>query len=298
MATKIAVLSGGQSSEREVALRSADSVVNILKEKYEVKLFDIPQDMDKFLKEYKKFQVAIPVFHGSGGADGVIQGFLKTLGLPFIFSDIEAHAVGINKILTKKLAEEAGIVIPQHKVLTKQSKIKYIKPVVIKPYKGGSSIGIALAKNQTTLDKAITEAFKYDDKVLVEEYISGKEFTVAVIEENNKAIALPVIAIVSKNDFFDYDSKYNASLVDEICPADIDDKLAKELKLLGIKCHQLIGARHLSRSDFIVKDNKIYFLEINTIPGITLESLLPKAIKAGSKSFLDLLEDWIESSSK
>ncbi len=295
MIKKIAVLSGGQSSEREVALRSATNIVDILKEKYTVELFDLPKELDKFLKEYKEYSVAIPVFHGPGGEDGVVQGFLKTLGIPFIFSDVEAHAVAMNKYLTKQLVEQIGILTPKSKLLLTKEKIKYEKPVVIKPEPGGSSIGINIVNSQSELDKALEQAFKYANKVLIEDYIQGDEFTIAVIEEAKQTKALPVIQVISKNKFFDYQSKYDANLVDEVCPAQIDNILAKKLQTLGIKIHQLLGVRHLSRSDFIVANNKIYFLEINTIPGITKESLLPKAIKAANKDFLALLEDWINS---
>lgn len=291
----IAVLTGGTSSEREIALKSAINVVNTLKEKYRVESFDLPQDLSRFLEKYQSFDVAIPVFHGPGGEDGVIQGFLKTLNLPFIFSDVEAQAVGMNKYLTKQIIEKLGILTPEYELLTEHKKIKYTKPLVIKPEPGGSSIGVSIVHNQAELDQALKEAWQYADKILLEEYIAGEEFTVPIIEVRNKIKALPVIQIVSKNKFFDYKSKYDATLVDEICPAQIDHKLAIKLQATAIKVHQAIKARHLSRSDFIVADQKIYFLEINTIPGMTGESLLPKAIKTAKMDFLELLEAWMRS---
>lgn len=292
---KIAVLTGGDSSEREVALASSKNVINSLLDKYKVDVFDFPRDIDKFLKLYKEYRVAVPVFHGPGGESGVVQGFLKTLSVPFIFSKAEVHAIGMDKNLSKNLAKQSGLLIAPDIILNKIIKLKFKKSVVIKPLAGGSSIGISIAHNQADLDKAIKEAFKYSDKVLIEDYIDGKELTVPVIDKGNKSFALPVIEVRSKNDFFDYESKYDDKLVDEICPAEIDDNLAQELQQQALKMHQALGARHISRSDFIVSNNKIYFLEINTIPGMTTNSLLPKSIRVGGEDFVDLLDNWIKS---
>lgn len=293
---KIAILTGGESSEREVALRSADNVINALKKKYEVAVFDLPKNLPDFLRSYSQYQVAVPVFHGPGGEDGQIQGFLKTLGLPFIFSDVEAHAVGMNKFLTKHLAEKIGLVTPASKILFESPTYhyNYKGPLVIKPLAGGSSIGISIVDSQAKLDEALPEAFKYCDKVLLEKYIEGPEFTVAIIDKAGVSLALPVIEIRSKNNFFDYQSKYDDQLVEELCPAPIDDNSAEELQQQALKIHQALGARHLSRSDFIVAADKIYFLEINTIPGLTNESLVPKAIRAGGEDWDNLLSGWIE----
>ena len=134
--------------------------------------------------------------------------------------------------------------------------------------------------------------------MLVEDYLVGEEFTVPIVEYNDKTISLPVIQIKSKRDFFDYQSKYDPDLVEEICPAPINQTLARELQGFALQVHKLLGARHLSRSDFIVSKNKVYFLEINTIPGMTKESLLPKAIQAANLDFTDLLDQWIKSSIK
>lgn len=138
-------------------------------------------------------------------------------------------------------------------------------------------------------------AFKYSDTLLIEKYVSGEEYTVAVVEENGQSVALPVIRIYSKKKFFDYESKYDTNLVDEVCPAPIEDRLRKELQRLAVSIHELIGARHISRSDFIVDQaGKIWFLEINTIPGQTLQSLVPRAVSASGRDFGELLNSWIE----
>jgi len=295
---KIAVLTGGESSEREVALASGKNVASSLSKKYQVDVFDFPADLDKFLKNYHKYQATVPVFHGPGGEDGMIQGFLNTLKIPFIFSDVEAQAVGMNKYLTKQLAKKIGLLVAGDIILNKFEKIKFKNSLVIKPLAGGSSIGVSIVHQQSELDKALKEAFKYSSKVLIEDYIKGKELTVPVIDKNNKTFALPVIEIRSKNKFFDYESKYDDKLVDEICPAPISASLTKKLQMQAVKIHQALGARHISRSDFIVSGGQIYFLEINTIPGMTNNSLLPKAIRAGGENFAVLLDLWIKSVSR
>ena len=183
MSNKIAILTGGTSSEREIALLSAKNVVEELKSKFELKIFDFPKNIDAFYKEYKNFAVSIPIFHGPGGEDGVIQGFLKTLKIPFIFSDVKAHAIGMDKVLSKILVAKNNILTPDYQLANKQTK--FIKPVIIKPLTGGSSIGINIANNQEELDQAISQALKYDDQILLEDYIQGQEFTVVVIEQNN-----------------------------------------------------------------------------------------------------------------
>jgi D-alanine-D-alanine ligase len=292
---KVAVLTGGDSSEREVALASSRNVIQALKEKFEADTFVLPEDLDKFLASYKDYTVAVPVFHGPGGEDGIIQGFLKTLNIPFIFSDVEAHAVGMDKDLSKHLATSMGLLTAHDQILNKLTKIKFEKPVVVKPLAGGSSIGIAIVHNQKDLDKAIKDAFEYSDKVMLEDYIKGKELTVPVIDKGEETFALPVIEVVSKNDFFDYESKYDADLVDEICPAAIDDQLAKRLQAQALQIHKALGAKHISRTDFMVEGDKIYFIEINTIPGLTNDSLTPKSIRAGGENLTNLLDIWIKS---
>lgn len=291
----IAILTGGTSSERGVALLSAKNVLNVLKTKYNVYVFDIPLDLPKFLRQYKKFAVAIPIFHGVGGEDGIIQGFLKTLGMPFLFSDVNAHALGINKLTCKLLAQTLNIPTANFSVLERAGAVTYKHPVVIKPMFGGSSIGISIALSQIQLNKAINDARRYDNALLLEDYISGHEYTVAVVEKFGQTVALPVIAIISKHNFFDYKSKYDAKLAQEICPAPISKVLAQRLQTAALTMHQAIGARHMSRSDFIVARNQTYFLEINTIPGLTKNSLMLKATKAANIDMLTLFSGWINS---
>ena len=287
MKPRVAILTGGTSSEREIALLSARSVASAIEAFFDVDVFDIPNELDRFLSARQTFTAAVPVFHGKGGEDGTIQGFLKTLDLPFIFSDVAAHAIGMNKWATKQIVRAAGVrVCPE----------TMEPPVVVKPRHGGSSIGVSIAHTKDELQTALETARKQENDVLVEQFIAGEEYTVAVIDQAGETRALPVIKIVPKGHaFFDYETKYAADLVDEICPAPISEGLAERLQAVAIKAHQTIGARHLTRSDFIVDAaGEIWFLEINTIPGQTVNSLVPKALRAAGLDFGEVLRGWIE----
>lgn len=293
--TRIAVLTGGTSSERGIALLSAQNVAEALRANFEVDIFDFPLDLQKFVETRAEFTAVVPVFHGKGGEDGAIQGFLKTLDIPFIFSDVTAHAVGMNKLFTKKIAIQSGLQTPAYLVLTKKCAPEFVYPVVVKPIDGGSSLGVSIAKSQQELNMAAEKALTFSDAVLIEDYVSGEEYTVAVIDERGKTTALPLIQIKSKHEFFDYESKYDAALCEEICPAPAPEELTQRLQEAGVIAHEMIGARHISRSDFIVdRDGTIWFLEINTIPGQTLNSLVPKAVRVSGRNFGALLKEWVE----
>jgi len=288
---KVALLTGGTTSEREVALKSAENVRKALEENFTVEVFDMPLDLDRFLASRSRFDVAVPVFHGRGGEDGVMQGFLETLGLSYIFSDVEAHAVGMDKVMCKQLARARGVKTADWNVLEPGDSMEWTHPVAVKPVDEGSSVGVRLIREAVSL----AEVLPATRKLLVEDLIEGKEFTVAVVDHEGGTVALPVIEILSKNEFFDYESKYDPSLCDELCPAPIDDGLTKRLKDVALVVHHMIGARHLSRTDMIVdKEGTIWFLEINTIPGLTSVSLTHKAIAAAGLKLEDLLKSWVD----
>ncbi|MFC1787610.1 D-alanine--D-alanine ligase [Patescibacteria group bacterium] len=291
---KIAVLTGGDSSEREIALQSSKFIIENLEKNFKVSLFDFPFEIEKFLKSYKDFDAAVPVFHGPGGEDGTVQGFLEILKVPYLFSKVEAHAIGMNKFMTKRLARKCGLKTPEYKLISHPERHTVYAPAVLKLNHGGSSIGVKIVRQQEEIDQVLNEFFALEKYVLVEKPIVGREFTVAVIQEYGKDKALPVIEIISKNEFFDFESKYDPNLADEICPAQIDDTLEKSLQLKALKIHEALGARHLSRSDFMVDDEgQIWFLEINTIPGLTRNSLTPKTIRASGRDPAVLLEGWV-----
>ncbi len=290
----IAILTGGSSSEREVALASAANVADLLKKRFRVKMFDFPKDTESFVAKRRTFAAAIPLFHGKDGEDGSVQGFLRILGVPFIFSDVAAHALGLNKSWTKTIVAKAGLHVARSHVVSKNERVVFTDACVIKPIDGGSSIGVTIAKDARAFNSGLRKAFQQSDKVMIEKFVSGEEYTVAVMEEKKKLVALPVIAIKPKNAFFDYQSKYEDGFVQEICPASISSSLTHRLQNAAVLAHQAIGARHLTRSDFIVDHRgRIWFLEINTIPGQTLNSLVPKALRASGRDPAQVFAGWV-----
>lgn len=296
MQQTIAILTGGTSSERDVALQSAAFVEKELHTIFAVRVYDFPKDIERFLYERSMINLVIPLFHGVGGEDGTIQGFLKTLQIPFLFSDVEAQAIAMNKALTKEILQKQDIPVTSSLILFSSVQAPaYEGSCVIKPLDGGSSIGVTIAHTEAQFRKGLEEGFRWSKRLMIEPYIKGREFTVAVIEEAGQLVALPIIEIKSKNAFFDLESKYDPTLVEELCPAPIDEELAGQLKQLAIDAHQTIGAKHLSRTDFIVDtQEKPWVLEINTIPGQTKNSLLPKAIHTSGRTLGGVYKGWIE----
>lgn len=293
---KIAIVTGGSSSEREIALRSSANVAELLKDVYEVAVFDFPGGLEDFLSVRKQLDLVIPVLHGKGGEDGTIQGFLETLGLPYLFSGVQAHAIALDKEKTKVLVAAAGVKTPQSVTIEAGDAIAYDHPVVIKPFDGGSSVATSIARSAEELTSACAAGFAQSDRLLVEDFVSGSEFTVAAVEKEGTVVALPVIAIRPREGFFDFDSKYNAAnLADEICPAPITTELSDKLQSIATTAHTTLGCHHVSRTDFIVDaTGQPWFLETNTIPGMTATSLLPKALLAAGSSLKQTLCEWID----
>jgi D-alanine-D-alanine ligase len=266
------------------------------KDGVEVRRFDFPSEIDRFLSEREEFDVAVPVFHGKGGEDGTVQGFLEILEIPYVFSSVEAHAIAMDKAKTKILVDSAGVQAPRGRIVRRGDVVSYDGAIVIKPMDAGSSVGVTIAHDPDAFARGLAEAFTHSESVLLEAMVRGDEYTVAVIDEGKETVALPIIQIKSKNAFFDLESKYDPELAEEICPAPISTELAHELTEAAIKAHYAVGARHLSRSDFMVSQNgEVWFLEINTIPGMTSASLLPKALNAAGKDFGMVLYGWIDS---
>lgn len=279
---RIAIITGGETGEREISIESAKNIQEEI-DFAETELFVFPEDSLRFTERVKNFDLAIPAIHGAGGEDGTLQDYLKSLEIPFIFSDTHTHTIGINKRKTKEKAREIGIMTPEETSTF---------PLFAKPINGGSSVASRLCTSAKELEEL--QSSKPETDFLTEELIKGREFTVGVIEYRGETSVLPVIEIIFKAEFFDFESKYNTEkLAQEICPAEIDSNLSKELQKQALNIHNHLQARHLSRSDFIVTpDNKIYFLEINTIPGMTKNSLVPKMLKEVKIKLKEILKDW------
>ncbi len=295
---RVAVLMGGNSPEYEISLISGKEVLANLAKKYVGIPIIIPKKgrewVDKLL--WTKADICFIAMHGPFGEDGKIQGLLDTLGIRYTGSGVSASAIGMDKIIFRKLMKAESLPIPKYVVIDKKEKkidLAYLgkTPYFVKPYDQGSSVGASIVRRRRDLKKALNLAFSFSDKALVDEYLKGMEVTCGVLG-NEKPFALPVIEIVPrKGEFFDYESKYTESGSDEIVPARISKKLTKEIQKLSIKVHKAIGARGFSRVDFILKGNKDpIILEINTIPGLTPMSLLPKAVRAYGLSYSELLD--------
>ena len=232
--------------------------------------------------------------HGPNGEDGTIQGFLELLGIPYTGSGVLASALGMDKIYSRRLFVQVGLNVPKYLVFSKKdttNKIfkKFKFPLFVKPSNQGSSVGVSKVTKKSDLKKALKLAFGFSDSVIVEEYLDGSEITVPILG-NEKPITLPVVEIVPKTGFFDYKAKYDERLCDEIVPARISKQLTNEAKKAAILAYQTLGCRAFGRVDLIVRKDKIYVLEVNTIPGLTPVSLLPKSAASAGISYPRLLD--------
>jgi len=307
---KVAVLMGGKSAEHKISLISGREVVkNLDPKKYDVLPIVVSKDgvnwrIGEGKKNFKfeilnlKFDLAFIAMHGPYGEDGTIQGFLELLGISYTGSGVLASALGMNKIASRRLFEQVGLTVPKYIVLNKKDDPKIIfrrlkLPVFVKPSNQGSSVGTSFVKNKKSLEKALKLAWEYSAHALVEEYLNGIETTVGVLGNYNPQ-ALPVVEIVPKTEFFDYKAKYNERLCDEIVPARIGKSLTKKAQQIAIKAYQTLGCWGFGRVDMIIKGQKIYVLEVNTIPGLTPVSLLPKAAQAAGIPYHRLLDRIID----
>jgi D-alanine-D-alanine ligase len=244
--------------------------------------------------------VVLIALHGTWGEDGKIQGLLDTIGIPYTGSGVLASALAMDKVMAKTVLEAKGLDVPKGAVVrsVKDADLDAARavglPAFVKPVASGSSVGASIVRRAEDLAPAITDALRYDDRALVEEYLKGKELTVAVIG-NDDLTPLPVIEIVPKREFFDYHAKYDSGESEEICPARIPDDVAKRAQDLAIRAHRALDCRGMSRTDFVWAGDRMVALEVNTIPGMTANSLLPRAAKAAGIPFGDLLTrlvDW------
>lgn len=241
-----------------------------------------------------KPDVVFIAMHGPFGEDGTVQGMLELAGLPYTGAGILASSLGMNKIMFKKVMEREKIPMAEYFLMerkNKESKIlrNFKLPVVVKPADQGSSVGVSLVRQKKELKRALKEAFKYSPTIIIEKYLPGTEVSCGVLG-NEKPVALPVIEIIPKKEFFDYQAKYDETQCDEIVPARISKKLTRQVQELAIRVFRAIDCQGLGRVDMILSGNKPYVLEINTIPGLTPVSLFPKEAAAAGISYRELLD--------
>ena len=248
-----------------------------------------------------KVDLVFPILHGPYGEDGKIQGFLDMLEVPYVFSGVLTHALGINKAKAKIVVKNVGVQVEEDVVIDKNYNMEEILgkvglPFVIKPMELGSSVGVSLVKTRDALKEAIDVALSYNKEVIIEKYITGREFTVTVVGNKNPEI-LAITEIIPKiSEFYDYKAKYEKGGSEHVCPADLPEDIEKEMKQSAEKAYKALGCNDLSRADFILseKENKPYFIEINTIPGMTPTSLAPEAAKVAGMNFTEFLDKLIE----
>ncbi len=300
--SKIGVLCGGLSNEREVSLRSGRNVFKALIELgyKDVTLIDVDRNIASTLTD-TKIEYAFNVLHGRYGEDGCVQGVLEFLNIPYTGCNVMASAICMDKIMTKKILSTNKEIplIKSENATSKEEAIKKVKnlnfPIIIKPSREGSSIGMTkVNKNDETLNKALNKAFKCDKEILIEEYLEGKSATVGVLEtnENNeyKIFATPILGFKTKTEWYDYEAKYTKGLTEFILPADFDKQLTEKIQNIAILAHKMTGCKGLSRVDFLVHNNIPYVLEINTNPGMTDTSDLPAQANAMGIDYNQLVD--------
>lgn len=303
---RIGVLMGGQSSEREVSLRTGAAVHRALcRRGYDAVTIDVGPTLSRELQD-QKIVIAFLALHGPGGEDGSIQGFLETLGIPYTGSGVHASAVGMHKVTTKTVLAAHGIPVPAGLVVKRGQKIsreralrsaKLRWPVVVKPVSEGSTIGVTIVKKPAQWDQALALAHQYDRDAMVEAYIPGHEVTVSLLGRHNELpVALPAVEIVAPNGFYDFSAKYEKGKTRYLCPAPLSSSITKQIRELALQTFDVLGCAGAARVDFrITPRGRPYVLEINTVPGMTETSLLPMAAAQAGIDYEELTERILES---
>jgi len=298
MADKIAVLLGGTSAEREVSLNSGAAVLAGLREAGVDAYAVDPRDEDITLLKSKGFKKVFIALHGRGGEDGTLQGLLELTGIPYTGSGVMASAISMDKLRSKLLWQGAGLPVAPWVALTRAEFAQGLSaedsqriaalglPLIVKPSREGSSVGMSKVNESRALDAALAQAFQHDDDVLIEKWLSGPEFTVAVVGEE----ILPSIRIQPAGTFYDYEAKYLSDETKYFCPGCEEPQREEEMKALVLKAWNILGCSGWGRIDVMQdEDGQLYLLEANTSPGMTSHSLVPMAARQAGMSFSQLV---------
>jgi D-alanine-D-alanine ligase len=290
---KIAVLCGGLSSEREVSLKSGKAVHSaLISNGYKnAVLIDVDYDIAKKLID-EKIDICFNALHGKFGEDGCIQGLLNMMNIPFTGSGVTSSAICFDKVISKYIFEAEDIKTPPYVVYENSKSILEIpfEKCVVKPSREGSTIGVSIVDNEKDFCEALKVAKKYDSKVLVEKFISGKELTVSILGNQ----VLPAIWIRPKKGFYDYESKYTKGMTEYLFETGLDSSQNKRLYEISTKTVNALGCTSATRVDLIYDGIDFYVLEVNTCPGLTETSLLPNAAREAGMSFIQLIERMLE----
>jgi D-alanine-D-alanine ligase len=289
---KVAVLMGGWSSERAVSLKSGNAVLAALQQRG-VDAHGIDVQRETVLQELARgqFDRVFIVLHGPGGEDGVIQGALEILGLPYTGSGVMASALAMDKLRTKQLLEGANLPTPKYMLLDQDTNLNYVVadlglPLMVKPALEGSSIGMTKVEEENQIELAYQSAAQFVGEVFAEQWITGKEYTIAILGED----ALPVIRLETPHKFYDYDAKYVADDTKYLCPCGLAPEQEAQLQRLALAAFKAIGAEGWGRVDILCdQSGKPYIIELNTVPGMTDHSLVPMAARVRGMEFDELV---------
>lgn len=292
---KIGVLMGGLSSEREISLRTGKAVLSALQEAgYRAVDVDAGRDLPRRLHE-EGIEVAFIALHGRYGEDGTVQGLLEILGIPYTGSGVMASSVAMDKVTTKKLLCYHGLPTPAFRVVRRGENAEEAPagcgfPLVVKPSREGSTIGVTIARDRKELAEGLGAAHELDEVALVEDYIAGQEVTVGVLDGE----ALPIIQVVPKGGFYDFRAKYTAGQTEYVLPAPLEASLYARIQETALAAYRALGCCGAVRVDFMVRAEAFFCLEVNTIPGMTETSLLPKAAAHAGIPFAELAQRILE----
>ncbi len=308
----VVVLAGGLSHERDVSLRSGRRVWESLKDEG---VDAVVRDVDAHMLGQWAIEaptVAIPMLHGAAGEDGSLRDVLASLGVPFVGSTAAACRMAFDKPIAKSVVAAAGIDTPNavalphstFRELGAEAVIAAVTeavglPIIVKPTKGGSSLGATVVREQRELAAALVGAFAYGDVALIEHLVVGVEVAVAVVERAGEPVALPAVEIVPDGGFYDYTARYTAGTTEFFAPARLDASVAERVGDVAVRAHRALGLRDLSRSDLIVDaDGRVWFLEVNVAPGMTETSLFPQAVAAAGMALGPLLLELVEAAGR
>lgn len=292
--TKVTILAGGLCPERDVSIRSGRRVAEALRDAgLDVDVRDTDAELLPAWQEDPP-DVVVPLLHGAVGEDGSLRDILDTLGLPFVGADAHSCRLAFDKTIAKSVVRAAGLATPDwvalpHSVFRELGAPRLMSailerfglPLVIKPARGGSALGVTIVREESELPPAMVAAFSYDETVIVEPFISGVEIAVSVLERGDETVALPAVEIHSDSGIYDYQARYTAGMTEFFAPARLDETQAQAAAQAALAAHRIFGMRDLSRTDLIIDaDGTPYFLETNAAPGMTETSLLPQAVAA------------------
>jgi D-alanine-D-alanine ligase len=304
--SKIGVLMGGQSSERDVSLRTGEAVYrSLVRSGYDAVAIDVGPGLSQTVQE-QAIEVAFLALHGPGGEDGAIQGFLETLGIPYTGSGVRASAIGMHKVVTKTVVAAHGIPVPRGTVVWRGTAPTLNRiltsctlklPIVVKPASQGSTIGVTIVRTPSQWKEALQMAHRYDEEAMIEAFIPGHEVTLSLLGTIDGTVAgLPAVEIVAPDGFYDFSAKYEKGRTQYLCPAPLSAAVSREIKQLAIRTYQALGCSGAARVDFrITPKGKPFVLEINTVPGMTETSLLPMAAGKAGLSYDTLTERILQS---